>query len=489
MKISFNEKLIAYLALLSGLAISTVAIYYSVSGLTAIFAGAVIPIIIMGVTLEVSKIVASIWLKQNWGTAPQLIKLYLSIAVALLMVITSTGIFGFLSQAHISQNAPAAEVSANVAIIDEKIKTQRDNIDVSRKSLAQMDATVDQTISRSTNERGAATAAALRKSQLRERAALQSDINKAQKEISVLNTERAPVATALRKVEAEVGPIKYIAAFFYGVTDPTVLEKAVTWVIILIIVVFDPLALILLIASQVSFQRFREQKSIDDASVPVALVMSAEPIVEEITVPDAVVESAVDETDILPYPAIVDPELVLVDKYDQDDGELTTEQLEQIRSIVATEDEFFKQDQSIAESIITAETSAVVENYSPNWPPHNYVQAPAELLAKPLKEVFLPSPTPNQPVHLSTRPAAKIKVFPRPVPIEGYVQNEEQTESNLWTATTNTGTNVISHDEYMHASQEKFEEYVTDTAALVRAGRLEMSEVPVALLAEVKARV
>ena len=266
MKINLSEKIIAWLTLLSGLAVSAVAVYYSVAGLVSIFAAAVIPIIVMGVALEVSKLVATIWLKLNWARAPFLIKTYLISAIAILMLITSMGIFGYLSKAHLDQAVPTGDVADKVALIDEKIKTQKENVDAARKALRQMDEAVDQTMARSADEKGADKAAALRRNQQRERGQLQNDIGKAQKEIAALNQERAPIAKELRKVEAEVGPIKYIAALLYGDNpDQNLLESAVRWVIIIIVLVFDPLAVILLLSSQYSFQWFRErQEEIDN---------------------------------------------------------------------------------------------------------------------------------------------------------------------------------------------------------------------------------
>lgn len=267
MKVYSSDKLIAYLALISGLSISAVAVYYSVAGLIAIFAAAAIPIMIMGIVLELSKLVASVWLKQNWDRAPRGLKWYLATAVVVLMIITSMGIFGFLSKAHLDQNLVSGDVVDKVAIIDEKIKTQKDNIEAARKALRQMDDAVDQTMSRSTNEQGADKAANLRRSQQRERTNLQNDIAKAQTEIAKLNEQRAPIAKDLRAVEAEVGPIKYIAKLIYGDNpDANLLEKAVTWVIMIIIFVFDPLAVLLLLASQYSFQWLREGKKEDDES-------------------------------------------------------------------------------------------------------------------------------------------------------------------------------------------------------------------------------
>jgi hypothetical protein len=261
MEIRTSDRALAYLTLLCGLTISAVAIWYSVAGLVAIFAAAALPIIIMGTVLEISKLVATVWLKWNWKRAPVLIRTYLLTAIAVLMLLTSMGIFGFLSKAHLDQAVPTGDVAAKVSLLDEKIKTERDNIDSAKRALAQMDATVDQTIARSTNETGATRAAQLRRSQQKERAQLQGDIAKSQKAIATLNEERAPIAADLRKVEAEVGPIKYIAALIYGDSpDNNLLEKAVRWVIIIIVLVFDPLAVILLLASQYSFQWFRQEK-------------------------------------------------------------------------------------------------------------------------------------------------------------------------------------------------------------------------------------
>jgi len=260
MKTTLNEKSIAYLTLLSGLSISAVAIYYSVIGLTAIFAAAVIPIIVMGIVLEVSKLIATLWLKQNWSIAPRTIKIYLIIAIAILMLITSLGIFGFLSKAHSDQNLISGDVQSKLAIYDEKIKTAKENVEADRRQLKQMDEAVDQVMARSTTEEGASRSNAIRKAQTRDRSALAKSIETNQKLITTLNDEAAPIRAEIRKVEAEVGPIKYIAKFIYGETDNNLLEKAVIWVIIIIVLVFDPLAVILLLASQFSFQHFKERE-------------------------------------------------------------------------------------------------------------------------------------------------------------------------------------------------------------------------------------
>ena len=241
--------------LVTAILLSCVAAYYSVAGLTAIFSAATIPVIIMGGSLELGKIVATVWLHNNWRRAGFLFKAYLVPAVAFLMLLTSMGIFGYLSKAHSDQSLVSGDAVAKVAIYDEKIKISRDNIEADRKALKQMDEAVDQVMGRSADEKGADKAVAIRRGQQRERARILADIEAEQKKITNLNEERAPLAAEFRKVESEVGPIKYIAALVYGDNpDSNVLERAVRLVIIMIVLVFDPLALTLILAANKQFE-------------------------------------------------------------------------------------------------------------------------------------------------------------------------------------------------------------------------------------------
>ena len=250
----------ASLLFLTGITLSAVAIYYSVIGLTSIFAAAFWPVVVMGTTLEISKLVAASWLKAYWEDIPRFMKIYMSIAVVVLMIITSMGIFGFLSKAHSDVGLVSGDVQAKISVYDEKIKTERENIDASRKALAQMDDQVNERLSRSTDDRGAERAVQIRRQQQAERTRLQNDISRSQGAIARLNEERAPIAAEVRKVEAEVGPIKYIAALIYGDNpDANILEKAVTWVILIIVFVFDPLAVLLLLGSQMTYQWHRKK--------------------------------------------------------------------------------------------------------------------------------------------------------------------------------------------------------------------------------------
>ena len=245
------------ITLLTALLLSSVAAYFSVVGLMAVFASAAIPIAIMGGTLELAKVVTASWVYRNWQTAPFIIRTYLTISVVVLSLITSLGIFGYLSKAHLDQAIPSGDIAARLTLIDEKIKVEKDNIDVNRKAVKQMDDSVDQVMGRSTDEKGADKAASLRKAQQKERYRLLNEIETYNKRVAALNEERAPIASEIRKVEAEVGPIKYIAALIYDTQSTDTLEKAVRWVIISLVLVFDPLAILLLIAANISLKQLK----------------------------------------------------------------------------------------------------------------------------------------------------------------------------------------------------------------------------------------
>ena len=349
---------IAILTLLSALSISGVAIFYSVIGLATIFPGAFWPVVIMGSVLEVGKLVTASWLYRNWQFTRWLLKTYLTIAVIVLSLITSMGIFGFLSKAHLEQNLAENTMTQRIEIINSKIQSEetyikrqlkiieraentlnktttsnKDAIDLEQQSLkdvqdkfktllavetnaikelnARMN-TLDKDVSdvltankQFFNEEKAARE--LKESQKEERALINSKIIEAQERISTLkqdytndtaliqtridklregnvddksgvyaqikeaeanilkaqNTiddlvvEREPLEGKMIKLEAEVGPVKYIAALAvdWGVTNEVNTSEAVRWIILVIICVFDPLAVLLLVAANQSLLR------------------------------------------------------------------------------------------------------------------------------------------------------------------------------------------------------------------------------------------
>jgi len=283
-----------YLLFTVALSLSALAAYYAVMGLVAIFAAAVVPIALMGSLLEASKLVVASWLYRNWKEIPKLMKSYFVVALVVLMMLTSMGIFGFLSKAHLDQAIPSGDVQSKLALLDEKIKTEKENINASRKELTQLDAQVDQTIARTTEASGTDRAIAIRRGQQKDRARILNEIGQAQTKIAKYNEERAPIASEVRKVEAEVGPIKYIAALIYGdesSTDTNMLEKAVRIVTILIVIVFDPLAVLLLIAANWNLKHtggrkwneFFEKPPVKDFPEPVEIRLNDEIKVDEPT--------------------------------------------------------------------------------------------------------------------------------------------------------------------------------------------------------------
>ena len=251
-----------FLMFFCALALSASAAWYSIIGLTAIFAAAKIPIIIMGATLEVSKLVVASWLYRNWKEIPFLMKTYLTGALLVLMFLTSMGIFGFLSKSHADQSMNSGDVLAKIEMLEQKIQLEQTKIDSAKTALAQLDAQVNEMIDRSTSTSAINRSITIRKQQDKERVTLTQSIQESQAKIDELREQLIPHKMQNRQLEAEVGPIKYIAALIYGENpDENLLEKAIRWVILLIVGVFDPLAVVMLIAANWSMRHRSESVS------------------------------------------------------------------------------------------------------------------------------------------------------------------------------------------------------------------------------------
>lgn len=250
----------AYFTLFVAIAIAAVAAWYSIVGLMAIFAAAAIPIAIMGGVLEVGKLVTASWLYNNWRRTPVLLKSYLTISVVVLMFITSMGIFGFLSKAHLDQTLKT-EGSNGLFIqnLERQIDQQRRIITDGETLLSQLDSTVE-TLIEYDRIRGPEGALAVRKGQAEQRADINASIQSAVSSIDALSQELLPLQKERVALEAEVGPLKYIAELVYADKAEDMLDEAVRGVIIIIIFVFDPLAVLLLIAANQSLARERPAK-------------------------------------------------------------------------------------------------------------------------------------------------------------------------------------------------------------------------------------
>jgi len=244
---------------LSAISISVIAAGYSIMGLATLFAGAVVPIIAMGSALEVGKLVAASWLYNNWRNklVPKTIKLYLTFAVVVLIFITSMGIFGFLSKAHLDQVQPTSSNNIKIELIDNQINQQQLTIDRANKTLTLLDKTLETYIGMEYVTRGLKE----REKQKPERDALTLAINEASDKIAELSDQKGALKLEQDKIEAEVGPIKYIAELIYGDEAKDHFDKAVRWVIIVLIFVFDPLAVLLLIAANISLRTRSEEKA------------------------------------------------------------------------------------------------------------------------------------------------------------------------------------------------------------------------------------
>ena len=245
------------LTFLSAISISIIAAGYSIIGLATLFAGAVIPIIAMGSALEIGKLVAASWLYQNWRSdVPRLLKVYLFSAIIVLIFITSMGIFGFLSKAHLDQVQPTSGNTIKINTIDNQIKRQEIVIDRAEKTLTQLDKSIEVYLNNEYATRGLKE----RQKQEAERNELNTAIKNASDEIAKLSTEKANLQLAQDKIEAEVGPIKYVAELIYGNEAQSHFDEAVRIVILILIFVFDPLAVLLLIAANISLRQWKMKR-------------------------------------------------------------------------------------------------------------------------------------------------------------------------------------------------------------------------------------
>jgi len=247
------------LTFLSAISISVIAAGYSIVGLATLFAGAVVPIILMGSALEVGKLVAASWLYHNWNSdVPRLLKLYLFIAIIVLVFITSLGIFGFLSKAHLDQVKPTSSNNIKIELLDNQIKSQEIIIERSQNTLTLLDKALEVYIDKEYVTRGLKE----RKKQKPERDALTLAINEASDKIAELSDKKGSLKLEQDKIEAEVGPIKYVAELIYGENAKDMFDHAVRVVILILIFVFDPLAVLLLIAANISLRQWRKKRSI-----------------------------------------------------------------------------------------------------------------------------------------------------------------------------------------------------------------------------------
>ena len=247
------------LTFLSAISISVIAAGYSIIGLATIFAGAYVPIIAMGSALEVGKLVAASWLYNNWRNSlvPKTIKAYLTTAVIVLIFITSMGIFGFLSKAHLDSVQPQANFTIQTSLIDKQILQEERNIERAEKTLLQLDKSIEVYLNNEYATRGLKE----RRKQEDERELLKLEIKTSTNKIAELYKEKSIIELDQQKIEAEVGPLKYIAELIYGDNAKDHFDEAVRYAIMVLIFVFDPLAVLLLIAANISLRTWKNARA------------------------------------------------------------------------------------------------------------------------------------------------------------------------------------------------------------------------------------
>jgi hypothetical protein len=249
--------------LISGISLSIIAAGYSIIGLAALFAGATTAIYAMGGALEVAKLVMASWLYNNWNNPllPKSIKYYLTTSVIVLIFITSVGIFGFLSKAHLDQVVPENNNALQIQIIDEQIEQRQNTISRSQTQLEKMDELVINT-TEETSWFSSSSQRAIdeRNNQREERLLLEKTIDESLNKINELSDKKAGIRTEQLKLEADLGPIKYVAEFIYGDEAENHFDKAVRIIIIILIFVFDPVAVLMLISANISMRGFRKPK-------------------------------------------------------------------------------------------------------------------------------------------------------------------------------------------------------------------------------------
>jgi len=285
------------LTLFTALAISTVAAFYSIVGLMSIFAGATTAIAVMGVSLEVGKLICASWTFTNWKTSPIIMKSYFISAIVILMIITSLGIFGFLSRAHITQSSPTTLLTERIERIE--LKVVQKNIQITRYQ-GRLN-TIDDALQRYI-ELGAVSKGLRKIGEMEEETnLLNTKIETLEKEIDDFTDEKFSMKTEINLAEVEVGPIRYVASMLYDDVSERELERAVRWIIILLIFVFDPLAVVLVIAANISLRDYRKERKMATRTITVMPDLSDKEVIDKENVAEYEEENGSEDFKILTW--------------------------------------------------------------------------------------------------------------------------------------------------------------------------------------------
>ena len=253
--------MINYIAFATSLLVAGVAAWFSVIGLATIFSGSWWPVIVMGGVLEVGKLVTAGFLHINWNQINALMKSYLSAAVLVLMLITSLGIFGFLAKANIEQNLQGDSFSLELSIIDKRLEAKEAELTRIETRTANLDTIINTARPQDRNY--------IDRKQRDERAQIAADIDLVVEDIVRLNEDKLPLQREQLVQEGEIGPIKYVAEMIYGEDAQDKIDNAARILILFIIFAFDPLEVLLLVASLGLIARRSDVKWDDKGNVSI----------------------------------------------------------------------------------------------------------------------------------------------------------------------------------------------------------------------------
>lgn len=237
--------MLTYITLFLSLCLAGAAAYFSIIGLTSIFIGAFWSIVVMATLLELCKLTTAAWLHLEWNKIVWWIKGYLGIALVVLMLITSGGIFGYLSKAHLEHTTVNEELIVQIDRVEEDIGINQDRLDRIDRQLGLFDKALDRYIDEGYVSRGLDK----RKEQQEERTQLEEARAEISTKLQELQSQRSDLRKQNVVVEAEIGPLKYIAEIIYGDEARNHYSEAVRWIIMALVLVFDPLAVLLLVVS------------------------------------------------------------------------------------------------------------------------------------------------------------------------------------------------------------------------------------------------
>ena len=285
----------AWITFLTGLALSGVAGFYSVVGLAMIFSGAYWPVIVLAGMLEVSKLVAVSWMYRYRHLAGYLLRTYFFAAILVLMCVTSMGIFGYLTRAHVESETgytTAQLTLQEVQLRESQLQQERDQINTELKALTDQSNQLVAQLGAKERLTGSSGAVAVQRQTTARRAALLADLKRINGELTTVQKERITVETDTNKATADIGPLRYVAQAVYGTDDVATIRKSVVWLTGILMVVFDPMAIMLLIAANILFVRLASPTTI----APVEPAPITPPIADAPAVSEPVIVAAESNT-------------------------------------------------------------------------------------------------------------------------------------------------------------------------------------------------